>query len=118
MSLGFLGEAACVKFQGLLRMARSKWYLVCYDVRNPKRLRKCAKKLEGRGDRMQYSIFRVWLSKAAVEHLRWELTEILDPEDSVLFIPICGDCTRNIKDHTSGRGPITWPEAPPKFLII
>jgi len=53
----------------------SKWYLVCYDVRNDKRLRKVAKHLEGYGTRMQYSIFRCYLSQKQMQKLRWEMTQ-------------------------------------------
>ena len=99
-------------------MARGKWYMVCYDIRDPKRLRKCAKKLEGRGHRVQFSVFRTWLTQIEMERLRWELTEIMEEEDDVLFIPVCGDCIRGIKDNSTGREPIPWPESPPRFLII
>ena len=70
-------------------MPDGKWYLVCYDVRNEKRLRRAAKKLEGRGQRLQYSVFRCWLTPADLHQLRWELTELLKPEDDVMFIPLC-----------------------------
>jgi len=50
--------------------ADSKWYLVCYDIRNPKRLRKAAKHIEGYGTRMQYSIFRCWLSPQQMQRLK------------------------------------------------
>ncbi|MDR0535374.1 MAG: CRISPR-associated endonuclease Cas2, partial [Puniceicoccales bacterium] len=31
-------------------------YLVCYDIANPKRLRRVARLLEGFGTRLQYSV--------------------------------------------------------------
>ena len=43
-------------------MQGTHWWLVCYDVRDPKRLRKAAKHMEGYGERMQYSVFRCWLN--------------------------------------------------------
>ena len=52
-------------------------------------LRKAAKHLEGYGTRVQYSIFRCWLSHQQMQRLRWELTNMLKPEDDVLFIPLC-----------------------------
>ena len=58
------------------------------------------------------------LTQTEVEKLRWELTDILEPEDDVLFIPICTDCVRGVRDHTSGKEPIPWPAAPPKFYIV
>lgn len=45
-------------------MAESKnWYLVCYDIRDPKRWRKAYKLLQGYGESVQFSIFRCWLSQ-------------------------------------------------------
>jgi CRISPR-associated protein Cas2 len=67
--------------------ADSHWYLVCYDVREAKRLRRVAKHLEGYGERMQYSIFRCWLGGVQMQRLKWELTELLEPEDDLMFIP-------------------------------
>lgn len=37
-------------------------YIICYDIRNPKRWRKAYNLLQGYGERIQYSIFRSWLS--------------------------------------------------------
>ncbi|MDY7014378.1 MAG: CRISPR-associated endonuclease Cas2 [Cyanobacteriota bacterium] len=67
-------------------MAEQKhWYLVCYDIRSPKRWRKAYKLLEGYGNRLQYSIFRCWLSQRGREKLRWELEKILTAEDDNFF---------------------------------
>ena len=53
-------------------MAQLKhWYLICYDIRCPKRWRKAYKLLEGYGSRVQYSLFRCWLSQREREKLRW-----------------------------------------------
>ncbi len=37
-------------------MTDVRWWLVSYDVHDPKRLRKCAKHVEGYGLRVQYSV--------------------------------------------------------------
>jgi len=37
-------------------------YLVCYDISDPKRLRRVFKTMRGFGDAMQYSIFRCALT--------------------------------------------------------
>jgi hypothetical protein len=34
------------------------WYLVSYDIRDPKRWREAYRELQGRGERIQYSFFR------------------------------------------------------------
>src|SRR5437868_2121575 len=52
-------------------MQGTHWWLVSYDVRDPKRLRKAAKHMEGYGERIQYSVFRCWLNPRGMERLRW-----------------------------------------------
>jgi CRISPR-associated protein Cas2 len=73
-------------------MADKSWHLITYDVRDPKRLRRVAKKLEGYGERMQYSVFRCRLDRVALEKLCWELAEIMKDNDDLLVMPICGSC--------------------------
>jgi CRISPR-associated protein Cas2 len=99
-------------------MQGTKWWLVCYDVHDPARLRKCAKHMEGYGERMQYSVFRVWLTRKGMEKLRWELTELLDPADEVLFIPLCGECVSGICATHQADKPPEWPEEPKRHLIV
>jgi CRISPR-associated protein Cas2 len=99
-------------------MQGSKWWLVCYDVRDEKRLRRTAKHMEGYGERMQYSVFRCWLSPRDLERLRWELTNMLQPEDDVLFIPLCVRCQAGIRaTHSATKRP-DWPEAPERFKVV
>jgi CRISPR-associated protein Cas2 len=96
----------------------SRWWLICYDVRDSKRLRKTAKHMEGYGERMQYSVFRCWLTARQLQRLRWELTELLKPEDDVLMIPLCDRCVEGIQGtHTALKAP-DWPEAPPGHAIV
>ncbi len=45
-------------------MNDARWWMVCYDVHDPARLRRCAGVLEGSGQRMQYSVFRCWMTPA------------------------------------------------------
>ncbi len=99
-------------------MQGAKWWLVCYDVRDPERLRKAAKHMEGYGERMQYSVFRVWLAPREAERLRWELTEMLTPEDDVLMIPLCSGCVEGIRStHLDGQRPL-WPGEPERYTVI
>ena len=99
-------------------MQGARWWLVCYDVHDPDRLRRAARHLEGYGERMQYSVFRVWLTPREAECLRWELTELLAPEDEVLMIPLCSQCVSGIRGtHTADRPPI-WPGEPEGHRIV
>ena len=55
-------------------MAENKqWYVICYDITEPKRWRKVYKLVNGYGRRLQYSIFRCRLTPRRQEKLRWEL---------------------------------------------
>lgn len=93
-------------------MNDAKWWLVCYDVRDPKRLRNCARHMEGYGQRVQYSVFRCWMTVRAMERLRWELTNLLESEDDVMLIPLCSRCVSRIKvTHAVTKRP-DWPEQP------
>jgi len=99
-------------------MADARWWLVCYDVRDPKRLRKCAKHMEGYGERVQYSVFRCWMGKLEVERLRWELTALLASEDEVMLIPLCPSCVGGIVGiHGSDRPP-EWTAQPARHRIV
>src|SRR5438132_606902 len=99
-------------------MSDSKWYLVCYDIRDPKRLRKVAKTCAGYGERLQYSVFRLWLDSRQIQQLRWELTELLDPADDVIFIPLCSRCVAGVQTTHSAARETDWPDEPKGHLIV
>ncbi len=99
-------------------MTDAKWWLICYDIHDPARLRKAAKILEGTGERMQFSVFRCWLNPAAMHRLRWELTRVLEPEDDVLLIPLCSRCVGGMETTHTARNVPDWPESPKGFQII
>ena len=91
------------------------WYLVTYDVRDPKRLRKVAKRLEGYGQRLQLSVFRCWLGNRERERLTFELKRLMEPEDGLLIAGLCARCTgRLIKVNPK----LNWPQNPLTFEII
>ena len=92
-----------------------RWYLVAYDVRNERRLRRLAKLLEGYGTRLQYSVFRCHLSERGMEHLRWEMSRCLQPEDGLLVLPLCESCVAGIRRR---HGEEQWPEEPDTWAII
>lgn len=86
-------------------MAESKnWYLVCYDIREPKRWRKAYKLLQGYGESVQLSIFRCKLNQRDREKLRWELKQILADEDNLLLAGLCNRCVERLHmcNHPEG----------------
>jgi CRISPR-associated protein Cas2 len=91
-------------------MGESKnWYLVCYDIRDPKRWRKAYKLLQGYGESVQYSIFRCCLSQREREKLRWELEQVLTGEDRLLLAGLCHRCLERV-ERCNRPGTWTMPE--------
>ena len=73
-------------------------YLVCYDISDPKRLRKVATVCEDFGYRRQYSVFLCRLSPTDMVRLRNRLYDLIDLKaDQVLFIPLCAKCVNGIE---------------------
>ncbi|MHC5537925.1 CRISPR-associated endonuclease Cas2 [Singulisphaera rosea] len=99
-------------------MNSAKWWLVCYDVHDPNRLRRAAKVLEGSGSRMQESVFRCWMTPSQMHRLRWELTQVLEPNDEVLMIPLCPHCVSGMETTYSAQNPIAWPDSPESHRIL
>ena len=87
------------------QMEAKQWYVICYDITEPKRWRKVYKKLNGYGRRLQYSIFRCRLTRRQIEKLRWELEEMLDASDRLLILSICEICERHVGLHNR---PESW----------
>lgn len=90
-------------------------YLICYDIRCPKRWRKAYKLLESYGERIQYSIFRAWLTLREREKLRWELEKILEAEDSLLIIGICNRCVERLIAFNRSE---SWPQQAQSYQIF
>ena len=77
-------------------------YLISYDIPDNKRRTKIMHLLEGYGERVQYSVFEVWLTSKELDKLRPQLTRWVQPragEDcaetaagSVRIYPLCGAC--------------------------
>jgi CRISPR-associated protein Cas2 len=73
-------------------------YLVCYDISDPKRLRKVATVCEDFGYRKQFSVFLCRLSATDLVRLRSRLYDIINlAEDQVLFVPMCAKCVNHIE---------------------
>lgn len=99
-------------------MQGARWWLICYDVRDDKRLRRVAKHMEGYGNRVQYSVFRCWMTPREMERLRWELTQMLDEVDDVILIPLCPRCVQGMRvAHETTKRP-NWPDSPDTFKIV
>jgi CRISPR-associated protein Cas2 len=91
--------------------------LVCYDVREPKRLRRTHRTLLGYGDPLQYSVFICHLSRAEQTLLELALRDVIDlAEDTVHLIdlgPATGMAARRIRALGQARVP-----SPPRHRIV
>lgn len=67
-------------------------YLVCYDVRSPKRLRRIHRKLKGYGEPWQYSVFFCTLRNIDRVRLQADIEDVLNlKEDQALIIDLGPD---------------------------
>ncbi|MBA3699432.1 MAG: CRISPR-associated endonuclease Cas2 [Planctomycetes bacterium] len=78
-------------------MADAHWHLLSYDVRDDTRRRRAARILEGHGERVQYSVFRVHGTPRQLMRVQWELARVLQKEDSLLVIPVPDAVARTIR---------------------
>lgn len=70
-------------------------YMVCYDISNPRRLRRTAKVLEGYGMRVQKSFFQCDMSRDQLQVLIKRILKIIDRKHDALFVyPLCEQCSR------------------------
>jgi CRISPR-associated protein Cas2 len=64
-------------------------FLVCYDIRDPDRLRRVHRVMRGWGDPVQYSVFRCVLSPRQRVWLESELLDVLNQaDDQVMIVPL------------------------------
>ncbi len=64
-------------------------YLVCYDVADPKRLRKVHKTMKGFGDPVQLSVFRCELTREELQQLQEALWPSLNlAADRVMIVSL------------------------------
>ena len=74
-------------------MARRK-ILVCYDISSGRSRSRVADELARWGYRIQKSVFLIRADRRELKYLRGKLrTGISSRTDTVLFVPLCGECT-------------------------
>ncbi len=92
-------------------------YLVAYDIRDPKRLRKIHKTLVGYGWSMQYSVFICDLDRIELMSMKTDLGDIIHhSEDSVAMIDL-GDPIQRGKECFEFMGvAVSLPTSGPVIL--
>ena len=90
-----------------------KSYLVCYDICDPKRLRKVFQTMRGYGDHLQYSVFECQLGRLELIELKVALTSLIHhDEDQVLFVDLGPASGRGDRVITALGKPYTNIDAP------
>ncbi len=82
---------------------RMKRWLIIYDIRDPKRLRRVAKTVENYGIRVQKSVFETIADERTIEILRKQLTEIIEEEDFVVYFDICDTDWQKKRKYGPGK---------------
>jgi CRISPR-associated protein Cas2 len=73
------------------------FYLVCFDVREEKRLRKISIAMEDFGIRVQRSVFECHLESFQLQTLKQRVSGIMNPDlDHVRYYPLCGKDKKRI----------------------
>ena len=78
-------------------MAQRSFYVIAYDVVNDRRRLKIARLLERYGERVQYSVFEMYLSDQEWQQVQKNLQRLLNTqEDSVRVYRLCAVCRTRI----------------------
>ena len=84
--------------------------LISYDIANDKRRTKIAKALEGKGTRVQYSVFECELTAAQYKELKAKLLKLLQPgskptqpTDSIRCYRLCENCLQQVEIFGTGE---------------
>jgi CRISPR-associated protein Cas2 len=92
-------------------------YLVCYDVRDPKRLRHVHKLMKAYGEAWQYSVFYCTLKDIDRARLENALRETINlKEDQVLIVDLGGN-EQAARQSAAILGP-SLPEAESGMVVV
>lgn len=78
-------------------------YIISYDIADNRTRLKVAHRLEGYGERVQYSVFEVWLTERELEALRPRLAAAVEQEGSIRIYRLCAACRQEVEILGKGR---------------
>ena len=74
------------------------FYLLTYDIADPKRLAKVARAMEAVGERVQDSVFEAWLTSADLEKTLKKAKKIMnEKQDSLRIYSLCAPCREKVR---------------------
>ncbi len=90
-----------------------RFYLVAYDIEVDRSRTRLAKLLKGFGERVQRSVFELFLDERQFERLRKAAESLLGENDSVRWYLLCESCKQTVA--ISGVGKLT--EIPDIWIV-
>ncbi len=95
-------------------MPTRTFHVIAYDIPNDRRRLKVARLLERYGERVQYSVFEMWLTAEEWDQLQKQLQRLIsEKDDQIRIYRLCAACRERI--ITLGQGD---PLPPPGTVIV
>jgi len=95
-------------------MPARDFYVIVYDIVNDRRRNKVARWLERHGERVQYSVFEMYLTPEEWQRLWKHLARLIEPEeDSIRAYRLCAMCRQRIVHLGQGE-----PTPPPAAVMV
>lgn len=95
-------------------MTERTFYLLTYDIADPKRLTKIARRMEAVAERVQDSVFEAYLAPPELHKLLVQTTRVMkEEEDSLRIYALCAACKEKIR--CIGQGKVT---PPPQAMVV
>jgi CRISPR-associated protein Cas2 len=82
---------------------RQRLWAIVYDIEDNGVRRRVHDILNNHGRRVQYSVFECWLTADAVHALRQRLQQQIEPNDSLRWYPLCGQCHPHVERQGKGE---------------
>ncbi len=92
-------------------------YLVCYDIRDPKRLRRVHKVLKGYGEAWQFSVFFCVLKDIARVRLQTDLEEQMNQKEDQAMILDLGPNEKEAREAATVIGQ-PLPEQDSSIVVV
>lgn len=93
-------------------------YVVCYDIREAKRLRRVCKIMKGYGERRQFSVFFCVLKEIDLVRMQVALDKVMNmKEDQVMIIDL-GQNAESAKNAVTIVGQALLKENQDKIIVI
>ena len=90
-------------------------HLICYDIADPRRLRRAARVCERFAQRVQDSVYLADLEAPELQALICALARVIDPlADKVRYLPVCAEDERTSR----GLGLCRGLRAPPAHWVV